>query len=190
VKNHYIAKNQIINRKIIILKKNEMKKILSITLLGLLMACSPGIHPDYATNLESAKKFLELQGSEADQDAQLAMMHEDVLWQPAFHGSEPIGKEALSAYLKSWQDAMEDVVYTPVNWLPGVLAETGLSDGSVRTYGKWNGVHSASGKSWEIVSYHTWDFKDGKVISGGDYMDAGGLMNSLKEIEVVEEAAE
>ena len=32
--------------------------------------------------------------------------------------------------------------------------------------------------------------KDGKVISGGDYMDAGGLMNSLKEIEVVEEAAE
>ena len=167
-----------------------MKKILSITLLGLLMACSPGIHPDYATNLETAKKFLELQGSEADNESQLAMLHEDVQWQPAFHGSEPIGREAVSTYLKSWQDAMEDVVYTPVNWLPGVLAETGLSDGSVRTYGKWNGVHSASGKSWEIVSYHTWDFKDGKVISGGDYMDSGGLMNSLKEIEVVEEEAE
>jgi len=55
-----------------------MKKILSITLLGLLMACSPGIHPDYATNLETAKKFLELQGSEADNESQLAMLHEDV----------------------------------------------------------------------------------------------------------------
>ena len=167
-----------------------MKKILSIILLGLLMACSPGIHPEYSANLEIAKKILELQGSEADNEAQLAMFHEDVQWQPAFHGSEPVNKEAVSAYLKSWQDQMEDVVYTPVNWLPGVLAETGLSDGSVRTYGKWTGVHSASGKSWEIVSYHTWDFKDGKVISGGDYMDAGGLMNSLKKIEVVEEAAE
>ena len=79
-----------------------MKKILSITLLGLLMACSPGIHPDYATNLETAKKFLELQGSEADNESQLAMLHEDVQWQPAFHGSEPIGREAVSTYLKSW----------------------------------------------------------------------------------------
>ena len=35
-----------------------------------------------------------------------------------------------------------------------------------------------------------WFYQYGKVISGGDYMDAGGLMNSLKEIEVVEEAAE
>ena len=43
-------------------------------------------------------------------------------------------------------------------------------------------------KTGEIKN--AWDFKDGKVISGGDYMDAGGLMNSLKEIEVVEEAAE
>ncbi len=159
-----------------------MKKILSITFLGLLMACSSRIHPEYLTNLEIAKKILALQASEADNEAQLAMFHEDVQWQPAFHGSEPLGKEPVSAYLKSWQDAMEDVVYTPVNWLPGVLAETGLSDGSVRTYWKWTGVHSASGKSWEIVSYHTWDFKDGKVISGGDYMDAGGLLNSLKEV--------
>jgi hypothetical protein len=37
-----------------------MKKILSITLLGLLMACSPGIHPEYTVNLETAKKILEL----------------------------------------------------------------------------------------------------------------------------------
>ena len=80
------------------------------------MSCSTGIHPEYATNLETAKKFLELQGTEADYDAQLAMIHEDVQWQPAFYGSEPIGKDAFGAYLKDWQDAMEDVVYTPRNW--------------------------------------------------------------------------
>ncbi len=38
-------------------------------------------------------------------------------------------------------------------------------DGSVRSYGKWTGVHSATGKSWELPStYHTWDFKDGLII--------------------------
>ena len=167
-----------------------MKKILLIALVSIFISCSQGNHPDYAANVESAKTLLALQGTEADLQAQLDLVHEDMDWQPAFHGSARIGKEGFGEYLKGWHDAMEDVVYTPTNYLPGVLAETGLSDGSVRTYGKWSGVHSTSGKSWEIVSYHTWDFKDGKVISGGDYMDAGGLMNSLKEIEVVEEAAE
>ena len=54
------------------------------------MACSPGIHPEYTVNLETAKKILELQGSEADIEAQLAMFHEDVQWQPAFHGSKTV----------------------------------------------------------------------------------------------------
>ncbi|MFQ3341297.1 MAG: ketosteroid isomerase-like protein [Flavobacteriaceae bacterium] len=166
-----------------------MKKILTITLFSFFISCTPGLHPDYTSNLETAKKILELQGTEADLDAQLAMIHEDLQWQPAFHGSKEIGKTEFGAYLKGWHDAMEDVLFTPRNWLPGVSPETGLADGSVRTYGKWKGIHSASGKSWELIGYHTWDFKDGKVIAGGDYFDAGGLMNSLKE-EVVEDATE
>jgi hypothetical protein len=30
-------------------------------------------------------------------------------------------------------------------------------------------------------TYHTWDFKDGLIISGGDYFDAGGFLASLQE---------
>ena len=90
--------------------------------------------------------------------------------------------------MKGWHDAMEDVNYTAENWLPGVSPENGMSDGSVRSYGKWTGVHTATGKSWELVTYHTWDFKDGLIISGGDYFDASGFVASLQvEEPVVEE---
>ena len=77
------------------------------------------------------------------------------------------------------QHFREDVTYQGI-WLPGVLAETGLPDGSVRSYGMWTGVHTETGKSWELSSYHTWEFKDGLIIAGGDYFDAGGLLGSLQ----------
>ena len=107
-------------------------------------------------------------------------------WQAAFHGGGILNKEQYGAYLKGWHDLMEDVTYTADNWLPGVSPDTGLADGSVRTYGKWSGVHTDTGKSWELVTYHTFDFKEGLIIGGGDYFDAGGLMASLTQEEVVE----
>lgn len=160
-----------------------MKKIILLYVFGLMLSCSGVQHPDFEANVESAKKLLELQGTEADLQAQLDLVHEDLQWQPAFHGSQQIGKQEFGEYLKGWHDVMEDVTYNAVNFLPGVSAETGLPDGSVRSYGVWSGVHTESGKSWELVSYHTWDFKDGLIISGGDYFDAGGLLMSLQSEE-------
>jgi len=159
-----------------------MKKLLFITLTAFFISCSQGIHSDFDANVESVKTFLELQGTEIDLQAQLNLVHKDLKWQPAFHGSPQIGKEEFGEYLKGWHDTMEDVVYNPINYLPGVLAETGLPDGSVRSYGKWTGIYSETGKSWELTSYHTWDFKDGLIISGGDYFDAGGLLASLQKV--------
>ena len=111
-----------------------MKKLLSILLVSIFMSCSQGGHQDFAKNTATAKKMLELQGSEADFQAQLDLIHQDVKWQPVFFGATEIGKEEFGQYLKAWQDQMEDVVYTADNWLPGVLAETGMADGSVRSY--------------------------------------------------------
>lgn len=167
-----------------------MKKLLAIALFSIFVSCTPGMHPEYEQNTETVKAFLKLQGEETDVNAQMALIHEDLEWQPAFHGSVPIGKEDFKAYLLNWQDVMEETVYTPRNYLPGVLADTGLQDGSVRSYGKWTGVHSATGKKWELTAYHTWDFKDGKIIAGGDYFDAGGLIASLQAEEVTEEITE
>ncbi len=164
-----------------------MKKLLSVLVVSLFISCSQGLPPEFAKNTVTAKKMLELQGSEADFQAQLDLLHEDIKWQPVFFGSTEIGKEEFGQYLKEWQDQMEDVVYTADNWLPGVLAETGIADGSVRSYGTWSGMHTATGKKWEVKAYHTWDFKDGLIISGGDYFDASGLVNYLQEEEEVQE---
>jgi len=167
-----------------------MKKIMIIALLGLLVSCSPGMHPEYGKNVETVKRFLELQANESNIDAQMSMVAEELEWQPAFHGVVPIGKEAFKAYLLNWQNEMEAVMYTPSNYLPGVLVETGLSDGSVRSYGEWTGIHTATVKKWAFISYHTWDFKEGKIISGGDYFDAGGLMAFLQASAAVVEVSE
>ena len=81
-----------------------MKKLLFIALISIFISCSQGAHPDFASNVETVKKQLELQGSEADHQAQLDMAHEDIEWQPAFYGSKPVGKEEYGTYLKGWQD--------------------------------------------------------------------------------------
>ena len=91
-----------------------------------------------------------------------------------------MNREETLDYLKGWHDAMENITWEAENYLPGADPETGLPNGSVRTYGHWSGTNTASGKSWELSSYHTWEFKDGLIIAGGDYFDAGGLLGSLQ----------
>ncbi|MGC6422301.1 MAG: nuclear transport factor 2 family protein [Flavobacteriaceae bacterium] len=163
-----------------------MKKCILFFVSVMLFSCQQGMHPDYEANRAMIEKFLSLQGSEADPQAQMDMVHPDLQWQPAFHASEPIGKAAFGEYLLGWQVAMEDVSFEARAYLPGVSEKTGMPDGSVRAYGTWSGKHSATGKEWRLTSYHTWDFKDGKIIAGGDYFDAGGLMSSLQPVPEME----
>ena len=55
-------------------------------------------------------------------------------------------------------------------------------DGSVRTYGTWSGIHTATGKEFKLKSYHPMAFKDGQIIGGGDYFDFGGFMASFDAV--------
>ena len=61
-----------------------------------------------------------------------------------------------------------------------LILKQGLTDGSVRTYGTWTGVHTESGKEFALKSYHPMAFKDGKIVGGGDYFDFGGFMSSFQ----------
>ena len=72
--------------------------------------------------------------------------------------------------------------------MPGVNAETGQLDGSVRTYGIWTGNHTATGTPLKLTSYHTFDFKDGKIITGGDYFDLGGMVASFEVVPETDQA--
>ena len=118
--------------------------------LGLMVSCSNIQHPDYARNLETTKQWFEVFVTE-DLDATMDFYADDVEYQSAFYGGPIMNREETRAYLQGWQDAMEDITWEAENYLPGADPETGIPNGSVRTYGYWSGTNTASGKS--SVSY-------------------------------------
>ena len=156
-----------------------MKKIF-IMLVFLLASCSiPQQNPDFEKNVELAKNYFTTFVSE-DFDATAALLSDDVEWQGCFYGTTLMNKEQAMEYSKGWHDAMENITYTAENYLPGVDPETGLLNGSVRTYGTWTGTNTASGKDFEISMYHYFTFNDdGKIINAGDYGDATGLIMAV-----------
>ena len=156
-----------------------MKKILLITVLTLFISCSTGQHPDYARNLEITKEWFDVFVTE-DFEAVSAYYADEVEYQSAFYGGPIMNREETLNYLKGWQDAMEDITWEAVNYLPGADPETGLPNGSVRTYGYWSGTNTASGKSFRGLWYHYLTFNDdGKIINGGDFGDATGLVMAV-----------
>ena len=156
-----------------------MKKTF-IMLVFLLASCSaPQQNPDFEKNVELAKNYFSTFVTE-DFDATAAPLSDDVEWQGCFYGTKLMNKDQAMEYSKGWHDAMENISYTAENYLPGVDPETGLLNGSVRTYGTWTGTNTASGKDFEISMYHYFTFnEDGKIINAGDYGDATGLIMAV-----------
>ena len=107
----------------------------------------------------------------------------DLLWQPAAYGAKQYGKSEHIEALSMYQTLFDNILYTPDNWLPGVLAETRELDGSVRTYGTWTGTPTETGKPFSLHPYHNLDFVDGKISARGDYFDLGGFFTSFQEKE-------
>jgi len=83
-------------------------KLSLITLLLFIASCAPENenNPKYAANLEIAKNFMLAHGTE-DIDAQSAMIHDDLLWQPPMYGSKQYGKLEHIEALKMYQTLFE-----------------------------------------------------------------------------------
>jgi len=109
-----------------------------------------------------------------------ATVADAAVWNPPAYGAKPAGKEdwkkVLTAYIADW-DSLKLV--SPV-FLPGIDSTTHEFDGSVRYYGKWEGVHK-SGIKTSVNFYGSYEFnKDGKVVDGTEFFDVGGLINAIK----------
>ena len=155
-----------------------MKKLLLLT-LGLFISCSNVQNPDYEKNLEIAKEWFEVFVTE-DMEATAAFYADEVEYQSAFYGGPIMNRVETLEYLQGWQDNMENIAWEAEQWLPGADPETGMPNGSVRTYGYWSGTHSVSGKSFRGLWYHYLTFdENGKIINGGDFGDATGLVMAV-----------
>ena len=152
-----------------------MKKILLLLTLGLFISCSNVQHPDYEKNLEIAKEWFEVFVTE-DMDATAAFYADEVEYQSAFYGAPTMNREETIQYLQGWQDNMENIAWEAEQWLPGADPETGMPNGSVRTYGTWTGKNSITGKEINLNGYWYFNFDaDGKIIAQGDFFDYGGM---------------
>ena len=162
-----------------------MKKIIMIALVCILTSCAQNQqNPNFEKNVELAKNWFNTFTAE-DFEGCAKLMSDDVEWRSSLYGDPLMDKEATLTYMKGWQDAMENITYTPENYLPGVDPETGQLNGSVRTYGTWTGTNTESGKSFEIYMYHYFTFNDeGKIINSGDFGDATGMLLAVAPDEV------
>ena len=163
-----------------------MKKLL-IVLIGLVFASCVNVqtdveesvnqqHPDFEKNKEIAQNFIDLHFVE-DWEAQAELVHEDLDWSPPMYGSENYGKAEHIEAMKMYQQMFDNIKFEADYWLPGVDPETGMRDGSVRTYGVWTAKNPMNGNVIITNAYHSFEFNaKGQIHEMRDYFDASGAM--------------
>ena len=165
-----------------------MKKLSILLIAGAMaVACSNGKHAEFEKNTEAAKAYFKLHESE-NAEEMFTYLSEDLTWHMPGYGMGIGGIEEVKAAILGYQAGFDNMVFTADYWLPGVDTETGVPDGSTRVYGTWTSVYAETGQELSLTSYHSFEFKDGKIINGGDWFDLGGMMNSLvpAPVEVIE----
>jgi hypothetical protein len=110
-------------------------------------------------------------------------LHPEMNWHMPFYGMNTGGINDVKAALSGFQQEFDNMKFTADYWLPGVDTKTGKPDGSTRVYGTWTGTHTKTGKSVTLTSYHSFEFKDGKIINGGDWFDLGGMIDTYNNHE-------
>ena len=170
-----------------------MKKILFAAVILLLIAACTGsekkeadassknadMHALYEKNLATVKTLIAAFEKE-DLNGVAAMVADTAVWNSPAYGDTVTTKAHWMESLKYYLDNWDKLYLTNGQFLPGVDAVTHEFDGSVRYYGRWDGVHS-SGVATQVNFYGSYDFnKENKIISGADYFDLGGLMNALQ----------
>ena len=155
-----------------------IKTIKLLTICFLVSSCNNVNHPDYEANTATAQKYFELHQAEKP-EAMFDLLHSEIEWHMPVYGSDMADLETFKTAIINYQTEFDNMNYTADYWLPGVDPETGLFDGSTRTYGTWTADHVATGKSVKLTAYHSFAFVDGKISGGGDWFDLGGMMNYL-----------
>ena len=137
---------------------------------------------EFEKNTEIAKAYFKLH-EEENSEAMFNYLHPDMEWHMPVYGMDMGGIEDVKAGIIGYQTDFDNLKFTADYWLPGVNTETGIPDGSTRVYGTWNATHVKTGKEVNLTTYHSFEFKDGKIFRGGDWFDFGGMMNPLTNHE-------
>lgn len=169
-----------------------MKKIiLLVALASLGIACEQ--QPDlsvYEANKALAEEIMNSYVSPTDYDFFANHIADDIVHVSPMYGKGEVGKEAVLEQAQFYMNNFENVTFNDPVWLPGVNNETLQPDGGVRVYGTWKGTSIATGKSFSVIAYHYFEFKEGKISQSGDFFDATGMVMAVAPDENAEDATE
>ena len=154
-----------------------MKKILLLLSLFIITSCS-NEHPDYASNKKLAEKWVETFETQ-NMELWEEVVSEDVVDVSPMYGMGQIDYVSSKQIAEFYVNNYSDVKFNNPVWLPGIDTLTMKPDGSVRAYGVWTGKSKSTGRIFTLPSYHNFGFKDGKIISTGEYFDATGMVNAV-----------
>ena len=153
-----------------------MKKIILLLAGILFVGCDS--NPKYESNLAVAKKWVQ---AFEDQNIELwkEAVSEDLQDIAPMYGMGMVDYETSLQVAEFYIQNYTDVKFNDPVWLPGIDTLTMKPDGSVRAYGRWSGKSLSTGREFSVMSYHNFDFEDGKISSTGEYFDATGMVNAV-----------
>ena len=153
-----------------------MKKIILLLAGILFVGCDS--NPKYESNLAVAKKWVQ---AFEDQNIELwkEAVSEDLQDIAPMYGMGMVDYETSLQVAEFYIQNYTDVKFNDPVWLPGIDTLTMKPDGSVRAYGRWSGKSISTGREFSLMSYHNFDFEDGKISSTGEYFDATGMVNAV-----------
>ena len=153
-----------------------MKKLILLLVGILFVGCDS--NPKYESNLAVAKKWVQ---AFEDQNIELwkEAVSEDLQDIAPMYGMGMVDYETSLQVAEFYIQNYTDVKFNDPVWLPGIDTLTMKPDGSVRAYGRWSGKSISTGREFSLMSYHNFDFEDGKISSTGEYFDATGMVNAV-----------
>jgi quinol monooxygenase YgiN len=107
----------------------------------------------------------------------------DLKDQAPMYGVGEIDYNASKQIAEFYISSYKNIRFNNPVWLPGVDTLTLQPDGSVRVYGTWTGESVSTGRSFKNLAYHNFDFKNGKIISSGEFFDATGMINAVGPVQ-------
>lgn len=178
---------------------HTMTRLLFLLPVVLLAACTPpsgggdaaasdSADALFARNCETAMALIRDFDNE-DIPAIRAHFADSARWRPTTFGkTEPASLEdKVNGWTKAFARYDFDLLTEDVRLLPGVNAESGKPDGSVRVYFDWELVRPATDstehKAVPITYYESWDFDaDGKIWLTQIFGDETAAMQALNDL--------
>ena len=157
-----------------------MKKF-KLLLIGILFV-SCDSNPDYQSNLAVAKKWVQA-FEDGNIDLWKEVVSKDVQDVAPMYGMGRVDYNTSLQVAEFYVQNYTDVKFNDPVWLPGIDTLTMKPDGSVRAYGRWSGKSLSTGREFSLMSYHNFDFEDGKISSTGEYFDATGMVNAVGPVQ-------